>query len=118
MNTIRAVNELISFITYHGNENYISHQNFEEHFLSFLSKKFSLRKIEKILSKLQIAVSKGFISQTEYYKTISENIVISTAFADYVIEQEQAKRKFLYGLAGSGLTIIGGLIGALITALA
>lgn len=116
MTITKAMNQLIFFLNSYGNEKYISKQHTQEAFVLFLSKKFNPHKIETIFLKLHIAMSKGFINWVEYFDTISQNIIITSVFANYVVDQEKGKQKFLYGLWGSIITIVGGLIGALITA--
>lgn len=66
---------------------------------------------------LHVAIVKGFISVDEKEKTIGNAFNFSSSFSEYVIEADSKKNKFVYGLIGSIVTVIGGLIGALITSL-
>ena len=50
-------------------------------------------------------------------ETLGEAVEPTWTFTEYILEREKNFSKFLYGLLGSAVTIIGGLIGALITAL-
>lgn len=67
--------------------------------------------------KLDIAISKGFIVINPEASTMENFVEVSENFSDYIISQESTKKKFVYGLIGSAVTVGGGLIGALIAAL-
>lgn len=67
--------------------------------------------------KLKIALSKEFIKLNYSASTLEEFVEVTETFSNYVLSQETAKKKFLYGAIGSAITVVGGLIGALIAVL-
>lgn len=67
--------------------------------------------------KIELAEKKGYLVFNENADTFGEAVDPTSSFTEYIIEREKTLSKFLSGLIGSALTIFGGLVGALITAL-
>lgn len=116
MNTIKAVRILHEFVDeYQREEVGDSGDNFIRLFDEYIKRHHIKEK--NISFYLHVAIVKGFISVDEKEKTIGNAFNFSSSFSEYVIEADSKKNKFVYGLIGSIVTVIGGLIGALITSL-
>lgn len=88
---------------------------FEEDLKLFLRKRHI--NFDKFVYKFFLALKQDFFEVDQDAETLAEAFSVSKHFADYVLEQEKGFTKFLYGLIGSCITVVGGLIGALIAAL-
>lgn len=64
--------------------------------------------------KLKIAESKEFIIFDYNANTLGEGVTTTEKFADYILSKESNSSKFLHGLIGSIVTVVGGVIGAVI----
>ena len=89
-------------------------ENLENSFKLFLKSK---RKFFEVSYKVSLAEKKGYIICDRNAETVGEAFEPTELFTDYVLDREKNYSKFLYGLIGSGIAVLGGLIGALITAL-
>ncbi len=86
----------------------------ENKFEEFLKSKHK-NKLE-VSYKLNIAFSKNFLIRNDNELDFGNYLQTTEIYADYILKNENNRSKFIYGLVGSAITVIGGLIGALITA--
>ncbi len=86
----------------------------ENKFEEFLKSKHK-NKLE-VSYKLNIAFSKNFLIRNDNESDFGNYLQTTEIYADYILKNENNRSKFIYGLVGSAITVIGGLIGALITA--
>lgn len=117
MTVSKAVELLMKFVDSHEHLPTESKEDLKivgYEFEKFLSTKH--KNLQDASYKLEIAICKGFVSFNDEAETLSEYVELSTEFADYHLGKEKAWIKFIYATIGSVLTVVGGIIGALITA--
>ena len=94
------------------------YETFDKSIIEFFKhKRFSNRKITQIKFLIDTANANGFLELNENAMSYEEMFSTTKLFAEYVLKIEDDFIKFKYGLIGSVITIVGGLIGALIAAL-
>ena len=89
-------------------------KNFEFAFKCYLR---SEKTYHEVNYKIELAKKKGYLKFNNDAELLGEAVEPTSSFTEYIIEREKNFSKFLYGLLGSGVAVVGGLIGALITAL-
>ncbi len=118
MSISKAVELLIKFIELNSDDNVSSENDLrivESKFEKFLKSRH--KNISEVDYKIKIAFSNGFLVQNDNESQLCKFIQPTEKFADYILKNENNRIKFIYGLIGSGITVVGGLIGALISAI-
>lgn len=118
MTIYRAVKILESFIEEHMNDPFTTGYDLRKQLKDYAFQQHKNKSyICEFLYKLDIAIAHEFILIKPYENRMGDAIQITKAFSEYCTKRESLTQKFIHALIGSIITVFGGLIGALITAL-
>ena len=109
MNIQKSIKLLSQFLDTNDGKNFLTNKKNSQKFDKYLKKHYSQRKISSIYYYLSIASAKGFLER------FKNTIFVTEKYSDYIIEMEKENKKFIQYLIGSLLTIIGGIIGSILT---
>lgn len=116
MTISKSVELILKFCNSHSDKKISDDgNNIEKEFISYL-RTHKHRNVDEVLYKIDLAMKKGFLEINLDADNFGEAFSSTILFSDYIIERENRFSKFIYGLTGSVLTVVGGVIGALIAA--